>query len=102
MALEIKWQGNPKWSGRIIRDGIRTRIDLGVPVEGIPPASRKLKERGDDAFERSRLKAELSFERKMKEFESGVVLDTSSKAGHSPRPGKQLVGVEFGQAVRTL
>ena len=69
MSLEIRWGRRPRWSGRIIRAGKRHRLDLAVPVEGKPPASGRLNDKGDDAFERSRIKAELELERKIKEFE---------------------------------
>jgi len=70
MALDVKWTKHPTWSGRTVRDGKRVRIDTGVPVAGTPPPGRKLKGKGDEAFERSRLKAEIEFDRLLAEMDS--------------------------------
>jgi integrase len=61
MPLEIKWDRSPWWYGRYKRDGKKLCVKLDVRVEGTPPASRRLSDQGDTAFEKSRAKAELRF-----------------------------------------
>ena len=62
MALEIKWERSPSWYGRYIRDGKKNYLNLGVRIDGKPPPSRRLRDKGDVAFEKSRLKAELKLQ----------------------------------------
>ena len=38
-------------------DGRRTVVNLNVPIEGTPPASGRVTEKGDAAFERSKVRA---------------------------------------------
>jgi integrase len=85
MALDIKWTSNPVWSGRTVRNGKRVRIDTGVAVVGTPPPGRRLKGRGDEDFERSRMKAEIEFERKLAELESRPLDQSPLGPGRPPK-----------------
>ena len=63
MALELRTQRDgtirPCWYGRYTTEGgKRELINLNVKVVGTPPASGRLSDPGDAAFERSRAKAE--------------------------------------------
>jgi len=77
-----------------VRDGKRIRVLLDVAVEGNPPPGRRLKDRGDELFERSRLKAELDFERQIKGFdcghENGRQAESPSSKSTKQKPGVEL------------
>ena len=61
MPLELRIEAGgtirPFWYGRFKINGKRHCLNLGVKVQGTPPASRSLLEEGDLAFERSRAAA---------------------------------------------
>jgi hypothetical protein len=54
MRYEPDGHVRPIWYGRFIIDGKKECVNLGVRLEGDPPASRRLKDQGDPKFERSR------------------------------------------------
>lgn len=65
MALELRRQRDGKyrdcWYGAYVDShGKRKAINLGIKWSGIPPASGRLTDTGDAAFERSREKAEAA------------------------------------------
>ena len=61
MPLELRIEAGgtirPFWYGRFKINGKRQCLNLGMKVQGTPPASRSLREEGDLAFERSRAAA---------------------------------------------
>ena len=95
MALEIKWGRSPFWYGRFIREGKKTYVKLNVPIEGTPPPSRRLKDRGDAAFEKSRMKAEIGLESVIKEMESQLGEEQLLRRIHTLRTGRRFSSVEL-------
>ena len=63
MSLEIRKSRNGSWRriwyGAYELEGKRYAANLGIKIAGNPPESRKLRDRGDEAFERSRYQAEV-------------------------------------------
>lgn len=58
----------PMWYAQIKNlDGAYTTENLNVPIHGTPPKSLKLKDTGDEAFERSRVKAQAAFQALLEE-----------------------------------
>lgn len=74
MHLEMRFERNgdvrPIWYGRFIINGKKECVNLGVKLDGKAPASRKLKDRGDDEFEASRHKAWAKLEQVVEEAQS--------------------------------
>ena len=99
MALEIKWGRSPDWYGRFIRDGKRTIVNLGVSIEGKPPATRRLKDKGDTAFEKSRLRAALQLERAIKEFDCQQSEEQLLRRIHALKTGKHVSTIELDEIV---
>lgn len=98
MSLEIKWGRSTRWYGRFKRNGQRKAIPLDVFIEGTPPASRRLADRGDAAFERSRVRAQLRYEQTLRELDSSQSEETMLKRIHAARIGKsQMPTVRFSE-----
>jgi integrase len=74
MHLEMRYEPTghvrPIWYGRFIIDGKKECVNLGVKLAGAPPASRKLKDKGDEEFEESRWKAKAKLEQVAAEAQS--------------------------------
>ena len=74
MPLEIRRRSDgslrPSWYGRFEVNGQRHCCNLGVAIEGKPPASGSLRERGDAAFERSRRRAQAALDETVLEARS--------------------------------
>jgi integrase len=95
MALEIKWGRSPFWYGRYIRDGKKNYLNLGVRIDGEPPPSRRLKDKGNAAFERSRLKAELKLQAAIQEMESSTSEEHLLRRIHQLRTGRKIRSIEL-------
>lgn len=74
MHLEMRYEPDghvrPIWYGRFIIDGKKECVNLGVKLDGNPPASRRLKDKGDERFEASRWKANAKLEQVAAEAKS--------------------------------
>jgi len=74
MHLEMRYEPTghvrPIWYGRFIIDGKKECVNLGVKLVGTPPASRKLRDKGDERFEESRWKAQAKLEQVAAEAQS--------------------------------
>lgn len=74
MPIELRTQRDGTlrhtWYGRYELNGRLHYLNLGVKIAGTPPASRSLKERGDDAFERSRVLAQAALDAHLAEIHS--------------------------------
>ena len=90
MPLEIKWERSTYWYGRYTRDGRKLAVRLDVLIEGTPPASRKLRDRGDDLFEKSRAKAELRLAQTIEELDSAATKEDLVKRIISIRRGGKM------------
>jgi integrase len=80
-----------------MRNGCKRAIPLDVLVEGRPPPSRRLKDNGDPAFERSRARAQLRCEQVLKELDSAQHEEDLLKRIHSIRIGRSgmpMVGLD--------
>lgn len=97
MALEIKWGRSPFWYGRFIRNGKKSHVQLGVRIEGTPPGSRRLRDRGDPAFEKSRVKAELRLEKVILELEARSNEEQLLRRIHQLKAGREIRSVELDQ-----
>jgi len=62
MPLEMRFGRDgklrPNWYGRYNENTKRHTVNLGIKIAGNPPDSLKVSDEGDEAFERSRFKAE--------------------------------------------
>jgi integrase len=58
----------PSWYGYYREDGVQRVFNLNVPWRGTPPASGRVADTGDVAFERSRVKAEEAVARHVEEL----------------------------------
>lgn len=96
MSLEIRVEsnGDPRriWYGRFMINGKRECVNLGVKMLGTPPASLKVKDKGDAEFERSRGMAE----QRLKEMRA-----EARGTRDAARLVKKLYEIETGAEVRT-
>lgn len=71
MALEMRLGRNgklrPHWYGRYKVDNKRYAVNLKVKIAGNPPDSLKVKDLGDETFERSRFRAQLKLDEIIRE-----------------------------------
>ena len=97
MSLEMRVESNGDvrkiWYGRFMINGKRECVNLGVKMLGTPPASLKLKDRGDAEFERSRGMAE----QRLKE-----VATEARNTRDSGRLVEKLYAIKTGTEVRTV
>lgn len=91
MSLEIKWDRSKRWYGRLERDGKRFSIPMEVFIEGTPPSTRKLRDKGDEAFEHSRARAQLRLEQIQREFDSAQSEELLLQRIHAAKTGKDGV-----------
>ena len=78
---------------RYERGGTKHAVRLDVRVEGAPPVSRKLADKGDASFERSRARAELRASQVLKEITAGQSDEELLKRIHAIRTGKAMRAV---------
>src|SRR5512133_1464871 len=97
MPLELRIEPNgdvrPFWYGRFKIEGKRYCQNLGVKVDGNPPDSRSLLDKGDDKFEGSRDLAKLKLEQ--------IVEEARSKRD-SARLVEKLYEIKTGEQVRVV
>ena len=97
MSLEMRVESNGDvrkiWYGRFMINGKRECVNLGVKMLGTPPASLKLKDRGDAEFERTRGMAE----QRLKE-----VATEARNTRDSGRLVEKLYAIKTGTEVRTV
>jgi len=83
------WRGY--WYANYFVGGRRTSVNLGVRVEGKPPASGRLMELGDTAFERSRRAARDKLAQLQGEAAKGRIDKTAAYRLYQERAGVALV-----------
>lgn len=91
MGLKLKKDGGTvrrAWYARCKVDGAAREIKLATPMRGVPPDT--LAGKGDEAFERSRAKAQAEFDAFVKEAEA---------KGDAGRLTAQLIEIKTGRAV---
>lgn len=97
MPLELRIETNgtvrPFWYGRFKINGKRQCLNLGVKVNGTPPASLSLKDDGDIAFERSRTAAQAKLE---------SVAEEARTKRDSVRLVERLYEIKTGEAIRSV
>jgi len=83
------------WHGRISVKGVKHTYNLGVPVEGRIPMNEDgdilLTAKGDEAFERSRSRAQVAFEKWRKEARKDPA--ELQRAAYQARTGEDVNGV---------
>lgn len=93
MSVVIKWGESPYWYLRIRRGRTKHAVKLDVRVDGTPPVSRKLRDRGDALFERSRARAEMRAAQVRKEIEARGTDEDLLKRIHAIRCGSDYTAV---------
>jgi len=88
MALEIRTGLSKWWYGRVMVNGKKITRNLGVKIEGTPPAS--LKDFGDPLFERSRSKAQAALEKLQDEFKKRSTAEELVQTVHEIRTGTRI------------
>ena len=90
------------WYGELYRpDGKRTVVNLNVPVEGKPPVSGRVTESGDEAFERSRQRAQSALDEYRREAKQGRMDRSAAFRMYKDRTGSKLVAAPT-RALRTV
>jgi integrase len=104
MGLTLK-KGSKWWYGDFEVSGQRHVIPLGVEWRGKPPPPMKpgdkLKKRGDEAFERSRLEAFVAFQEKRKEFTDPSKAADRLQRIHQMQMGSPIEKVRIDQLADT-
>ena len=88
MALEIRLGESKWWYGRTVVSGRQITRNLGVEIRGTPPS--RLSSRGDEAFERSRAKAQAALERLQLDFKKRNTAEELVQAIHEIRTGGRV------------
>jgi integrase len=88
MALQLDSKESKWWYGRIVVNGRKLKRNLGVEVRGERP--RKLRQRGDDAFERSRAKAQAALERLQLDIRKRTTAEELVQTIHEIRTGGRI------------
>lgn len=96
-TVYVKWGESPWWRFRYYDHGVRRAVKLDVRVEGTPPASRSLADRGDDAFEKSRSRAEMKAEQMLKEISARRAEGDMLTRIHEIRTGHKITGVALAE-----
>ena len=87
-SLSSKW-----WYGRFTVEGKSKCVNLGVKVAGTVP--RKLKQTGDTAFERSRMRAQLKLDELRKEAVSQKAAEHHLKELYEIKSGGGIQQIEL-------
>src|SRR5262249_3366433 len=97
MPLEIRTQRDGRlrdtWYARYEVNGKRYTISLGLKIQGTPPASLHLSDRGDTEFECSRVAAQAKLD--------GIVEEARSKRD-SARLVEKLYEIKTGEEIRSV
>lgn len=96
MALEIYPTKSKWWYGRVKVDGRKLNKNLGVEWRGVPPST--LAARGDDAFERSRAKAQAALEKLQSELKRRSTAEELVQTIHEIRTGSRVESVPLSDA----
>ena len=96
MALQIHPGKTKWWYGRIIVNGRKIKKNLGIEVRGVPPPT--LSQRGDDAFERSRAKAQAALERLQLELRKRTSSEELVQTIHEIRTGARVASIPLSDA----
>lgn len=95
MAVTLKMQKDgrtfrPCWYGVYESDNKRRVVNLGIRWRGTPPASGSLRDAGDEAFEKSREKAEEALSK---------FRDEAARKGNAAHLVERLIEAKTGRAV---
>jgi integrase len=97
MPVELRTQRDGTlrdcWYGRYEVNGKRHYVNLGVKVSGTPPASLKLRDEGDTAFERSRAAAIAKLE---------SLVEESRTTRNSERLVEKLYEIKTGETIKSV
>jgi integrase len=97
MPLELRVEPNrtlrPLWYGRFKIHGKRLCVQLGVKVQGTPPASLSLREMGDTAFERSRAAAQAKLDQ---------IVEEARRKRDAAHLVEKLYEIKTGEAIRSV
>ncbi|MFA6960461.1 MAG: hypothetical protein WC205_06910 [Opitutaceae bacterium] len=99
MSLEIKFGKSRWWYGRVTVRGRVLCKNLGVEIEGNPPA--RLSEVGDIVFERSRSKAQAALERFQIEIRKRSAAEELVQTIHEIRTGERIRSIELKDILRS-
>ncbi len=81
----------PWWYGEFIRpNGKRAVENLNVPIEGTPPKSGRVKDFGDDVFEKSRTRALVALEALQMDAQKGRMTRAAALKQYHERTGEPL------------
>lgn len=93
----------PWWYGEFVRrDGSRAVVNLNVAFEGKPPASGKVADTGNTAFERSRARAFAALEEMRREEAQGRVARSVALRRYRETTGEKLEAVPVASLVEAL
>lgn len=87
MPLEIR-KGSKWWYGRVMANGRNICKNLGVEIRGAIPPS--LKQLGEPAFERSRMKAQMVLEQLQLQLKKRTTSEELVQAIHEIRTGERV------------
>ena len=91
MALQLNRGDSKWWYGRIIVNGRKIARNLGVEMRGVPPA--KLSQLGDEAFERSRAKAQAALEKLQLDLKKRSTAEELVQTIHEIRTGTRIQSI---------
>lgn len=99
MPIELRKQrdGNlrPTWYARYEIDGHKHFINLGIKVTGTPPESKSMRDRGDEAFELSRLKAQAKLDTFLAELHNKQHADRILEQLYEGKTGEKVEAIEL-------
>jgi|GEM_PF-834034 len=96
MALELHPKESKWWYGRVIVNGRKLNKNLSVEWRGVPPVN--LTQRGDDAFERSRAKAQAALERLQFDLKKRSTAEELVQTIHEIRTGSRVSSIPLKDA----
>ncbi len=94
MGLEIQKGRSRWWYGRVMVDGKSIVKNLGVEIRGNAPST--LRELGDTAFERSRVQAQLAFEKFQNGLKKRSTEEELVQTLHEIRTGERIKSLPIG------